>query len=80
MLAEIAIAATDLQEVLGMAIGIQLLTAYHYWRCIHHGTGYLPVIIPSKKLGMRKMEAFIIALIAIVGICFLVNIILAAHN
>ena len=29
ILAEIAIAATDLAEILGMTIGIQLLTAYH---------------------------------------------------
>lgn len=77
ILAEIAIAATDLAEVLGMAIGIHLLTGLPLiW-----GVGITVLdtflLLFLQRLGMRKMEAFIIALVAIVGISFLVEIILA---
>jgi manganese transport protein len=65
LLAEVAIAATDLAEVLGMAIGINLLTG-------------LPLHL--QRLGMRKMEAFIIALVAVVAVSFLTEIIIAKPN
>jgi manganese transport protein len=49
LLAEIAIAACDLAEVLGMAIGIQLLTGLPLdLGRFHYGAGYLPFTIPSK--------------------------------
>jgi manganese transport protein len=77
VLAEIAIAACDLAEVLGMAIGIQLLTGLPLiW-------GVLITVLDTflflllQRLGMRKMEAFIIALVAIIGLSFLTEIILA---
>ena len=76
-LAEIAIAATDLAEILGMAIGIQLLTGLPLvW-------GVLITVLDTflflllQRLGMRKMEAFIIAMVAIIGLSFLIEIILA---
>lgn len=76
-LAEIAIAATDLAEILGMAIGIQLLTGLPLiW-------GVLITVLDTflflllQRLGIRKMEAFIICLVAIIGLSFLVEIILA---
>src|SRR3982751_6739695 len=77
ILAEIAIAACDLAEVLGMAIGIQLLTGLPLiW-------GVLITVLDTflllllQRLGMRKMEAFIIGLVFIIGISFLIEIILA---
>lgn len=77
LLAEVAIAATDLAEVLGMAIGIQLLTGMPLlW-------GVLITVLDTflllllQRLGMRKMEVFIIALVAIIGFSFLIEIILA---
>jgi len=79
-LAEVAIAACDLAEVLGMAIGIQLLTGLPLiW-------GVLITVLDTfvflllQRLGMRKMEAFIIALVGIIGISFLIEIILAKPN
>jgi manganese transport protein len=76
-LAEIAIAATDLAEILGMAIGIQLLTGLPLiW-------GVLITVLDTflflllQRLGIRKMEAFIICLVAIIGFSFLTEIILA---
>src|SRR6187397_2195344 len=38
------------------------------------------LLLYLQRLGIRKMEAFIIGLIAVIGICFLVNIIMASPN
>ncbi|MEI9946661.1 MAG: Nramp family divalent metal transporter [Chitinophagaceae bacterium] len=77
VLAEIAIAACDLAEVLGMAIGLQLLTGIPLiW-------GVLITVLDTflllllQRLGMRKMEAFIIGLVFIIGMSFLIEIVLA---
>ncbi|HEY6506245.1 MAG TPA: Nramp family divalent metal transporter [Chitinophagaceae bacterium] len=77
VLAEIAIAATDLAEILGMAIGIQLLTGLPLIWGVSITVFDTFLLLYLQRLGMRKMEAFIIGLIAVIGICFLVNIIMA---
>ncbi len=77
LLAEIAIAATDLAEVLGMAIGIQLLTGLPLIWGVSITVLDTFLLLYLQRLGMRKIEAFIIALIAVIGVCFLINIILA---
>ncbi|HUS01105.1 MAG TPA: Nramp family divalent metal transporter [Chitinophagaceae bacterium] len=77
ILAEIAIAACDLAEVLGMAIGIQLLTGLPLVWGVSITVLDTFLLLYLQKLGMRKMEAFIITLVAIVAICFLIQIILA---
>lgn len=77
VLAEIAIAATDLAEVLGMAIGIQLLTSIPLLWAVLITVLDTFLLLFLQRLGMRKMEAFIIALVAIIGISFLTEIILA---
>lgn len=77
ILSEIAIAACDMAEVLGMAIGIHLLTGLPLL------TGTLITIADTflflllHHFGIRKMEAFIISLVAIIGMCFLIQIIMA---
>jgi manganese transport protein len=77
VLAEIAIAACDLAEVLGMAIGLQLLTGLP----LVYGVGITVLdtflLLFLQRLGMRRMEAFVIGLIAVVGGSFLVEILLA---
>lgn len=77
VLAEIAIAACDLAEVLGMALGIYLLTGLPIiWGvCITVLDTLL--LLWFQQFGIRKLEAFIIALVAIIGLSFLVEIILA---
>ena len=77
VLAEIAIAACDLAEVLGMAIGLQLLTGLPLIWGVSLTVLDTFLLLYLQKLGMRKMEAFIIALVAIVAISFLIEIILA---
>jgi manganese transport protein len=77
ILAEIAIAATDLAEVLGMAIGIQLITDIPLLWAVVITLLDTFLLLWLQRLGMRKMEAFIIALVAIIGFSFLIEIILA---
>ena len=77
VLAEIAIAACDLAEVLGMAIGLQLLfdIPLIWGVSITVLDTFLLLFLINK--GIRKMEAFIIALIAIIGISFFLEMVLA---
>src|SRR6187551_1901215 len=77
VLAEIAIAATDLAEVLGMAIGLNLLTGLPLIWGVTITVLDTFLLLYLQRLGMRKMEAFIIALVMIVGFSFLIEIILA---
>jgi manganese transport protein len=80
ILAEIAIAACDLAEVLGMALGIYLLTGLP----IIYGVGLTVVdtllLLWLQQYGIRKLEAFIIGLVIIIGLSFLIEIILAKPN
>ena len=77
LLAEIAIAATDLAEVLGMAIGIQLLTGMPLIWGVSITVLDTFLLLYLQKLGIRKMEAFIIALVAVIALSFLIQIIMA---
>ncbi len=77
ILAEIAITACDLAEVLGMAIGIQLLTGLPLVWGVSITVLDTFLLLYLQKLGMRKMEAFIITMVAVVAIAFLIEIILA---
>ncbi len=77
ILAELAIAACDLAEVLGMAIGIYLLTGLPLiWGTLITVLDTFVFLI-LQRYGIRKMEAFIISLVAIIGCSFLVEILIA---
>lgn len=76
-LAEIAIAATDLAEVLGMAIGLQLLFGLPLIWGVSLTVLDTLLILLLHSYGMRKMELFIISLVAIIGGAFLVEMFLA---
>lgn len=77
ILAELAIAACDLAEVLGMAIGIHLLTGLPIlWGTIITVLDTF-LFLFLQRWGIRKLEAFIIALVAIIGMSFLVQILIA---
>jgi manganese transport protein len=70
ILAEIAIAACDLAEVLGMAIGLKLLFGIPLlWGVLITVLDTI-LLLYLQKLGMRKLEAFIFALVLIILICF----------
>ena len=76
-LAEIAIAACDLAEVLGMAIGLNLLFGIPLlWGVLITFVDTL-LLLYLQHLGVRKIEAFIIGLVAVIGGCFLVEMFFA---
>ncbi|MBK5284926.1 MAG: Nramp family divalent metal transporter [Bacteroidia bacterium] len=77
ILAEIAIAACDLAEVLGMAIGLQLLFGLPLIWGVSITVLDTFLLLFLINFGMRKMEAFIISLIAIIGLAFLAEMIFA---
>lgn len=77
VLAEIAIAATDLAEVLGMAIGLQLLFGIPLIAGVSITVFDTFLILFLQSYGMRKMEAFILALVAIIGMSFFAEMIFA---
>ncbi|MEK6710171.1 MAG: Nramp family divalent metal transporter [Nitrospinota bacterium] len=77
VLAEIAIAACDLAEVLGTIIGLNLLFGLPllWGAAITVFDTFLFLAI--QRLGVRKMEAFIIMLVGTIGVCFLIEVFLA---
>jgi len=77
ILAELAIAACDLAEVLGMAIGIYLLTGLPILYGVLITVLDTFILLLLQRYGIRKIEAFIVALIATISISFLIELILA---
>lgn len=78
LLAEIAIAACDLAEVIGMAIGIHLLfpsVSILTGVCITVLDSFLLLFLLNK--GIRKLEAFIISLVALIGVSFFIQLLIA---
>ena len=74
---EIAIAASDLAEVIGSAIALNLL--FHLpiaVGVIVTGLDVL-VLLALQNRGVRVLEAIVVVLIATIGVCFLFEIILA---
>src|SRR5436309_1133541 len=75
VICEIAIAACDLAEVVGSAIGLQLLFGIPLvWGCIITASDVLLVLYLQTK-GFRYIEAIVITLITIIGGCFAAEII-----
>src|SRR6266702_3634486 len=70
IICEVAIAACDLAEVVGSAIGLQLLFGIPLvWGCIITASDVLLVLYLQTK-GFRYIEAIVITLITIIGGCF----------
>ena len=77
VLCEVAIAACDLAEVVGSAIGLQLLFGIPIvWGCVITCVDVLIVLYLQNK-GFRYVEAIVIMLILTVGACFAAELIFA---
>ncbi|HTO16752.1 MAG TPA: Nramp family divalent metal transporter [Edaphocola sp.] len=74
--AEIGIAACDLAEVLGMAIGLNLLLGIPLLMGVGISVFDTFLLLYLQKLGIRKLEAFIMALVATIGICFWIEMLM----
>ncbi len=80
LLAQIAIVACDLAEIIGMAIGLQLL--FHLpliWGVSLTITDTVLMLFLMNK-GMRKLEVFIMSMIFIVGLSFLIEMFIVSPN
>ncbi len=77
LLCEVAIAACDLAEVVGTAIGLQLLFGIPLvWGCVITALDVLMILWLQNK-GFRWIEALVITLIAVIGGCFVAELIFA---
>ncbi|QQR40073.1 Nramp family divalent metal transporter [Devosia rhizoryzae] len=76
-LAEIAIIATDIAEVIGTAIGLNLIFGIPLEIGVVITALDVFLILYLQKLGFRWVEALIIALLAVIAGCFIVQIALA---
>ncbi|MFT3987287.1 Nramp family divalent metal transporter [Aestuariivirga sp.] len=75
--AEIAIIATDIAEVVGTAIGLNLLFGIPLELGVLITALDVFLILALQRLGFRWIEAFVIALLALIFACFIVQIALA---
>ncbi len=78
ILAEIAIAACDLAEIVGMAIGLNLLFGLPLiWGVSITALDTILLLFLLKK-GMRTMELFIISMVSIIGISFVAEMLIVS--
>src|SRR5204863_6692760 len=77
VLAEIAICSTDLAEVIGTAIGLNLLFGIPLELGVLITALDVFLILWMQNLGFRWVEAFIVALLGIIAMCFAVQIAMA---
>ena len=76
-LAEIAIIATDIAEVIGTAIGLNLIFGIPLEIGVLITALDVFLILYLQKLGFRWVEALIITLLGVIAVCFAVQIFLA---
>ena len=77
LLAEIAIIATDIAEVVGTAIGLNLIFGIPLEIGVVITALDVFLILYLQKLGFRWIEAFIMTLLGVIAVCFAIQIALA---
>ena len=77
VLCEIAIAACDLAEVLGAAIGLNLLFGIPVLAGVLLTSLDILLLLWLTRFGIRIIEGFVLSLIAVMAVCFLLEILLA---
>ncbi|WP_082441621.1 Nramp family divalent metal transporter [Sphingomonas sp. Leaf33] len=77
ILCELAIVACDLAEVIGTAIALNLLFGLPLVAGIVITAFDVLLILGLQRFGFRKLEAFVIALLAIIAGCFAAQLIFA---
>jgi manganese transport protein len=75
--AEIAITATDLAEVIGTAIGLNLLFHVPLEIGVIITAADVFLILALQAFGFRWIEAFVVAMLGVIAACFAVQIALA---
>ena len=77
LLAEIAIIATDIAEVIGTAIGLNLIFGIPLELGVVITALDVFLILYLQRLGFRWVEALIITLLGVIAVCFAIQIALA---
>jgi len=73
-MAEIAIIACDLAEVLGGAVALNMLIHIPiFWGVVITGADVL-LLLALQRVGMRTIEAIVLLLVATIGVCYFVEI------
>ncbi|MBW8734896.1 MAG: Nramp family divalent metal transporter [Asticcacaulis sp.] len=76
-LAELAIIATDIAEVLGAALAFKLLFGLPLmWGIVLTALDLL-IVLGLKGRGFRQIEAIILSLVTTIGLCFLIELFLS---
>ncbi len=76
VMAEIAILACDIAEVLGGALAIKLLLGLPMWAGILLTAFDMLLVVGLKGRGFRKIEAIVAGLVATIVLCFLFELII----
>jgi manganese transport protein len=74
LMAELAIIACDLAEVLGGAVALNML--FHipiFWGVLITGVDVL-LLLAMQRFGMRTIEAIVLLLVATIGVCYFIEI------
>jgi manganese transport protein len=74
---EIAIVACDLAEVLGTAVGLHLLFGLPLLVGVLVTAADALLLLGIQRLGIRRMEGFIVSLVFTIGACFVLELVLA---
>ncbi|MBC2885945.1 Nramp family divalent metal transporter [Ochrobactrum sp. CM-21-5] len=77
LLAELAICATDLAEVIGTAIGLNLLFGIPLEIGVIITAADVLLVLYLQNKGFRRVEALIITLLGVIALCFLIQILMA---
>ena len=77
ILTEIAIAATDLAEVIGTIIALKLLFGMPYLMGLAVAAADTFLLLALQKRGVRLLELLTLALVGVIGVSFVVEIFLA---
>src|SRR5215217_5706378 len=77
ILCEVAIAACDLAEVIGAAIALNLLFHLPLMAGVLLTAADTLLVLWFTRFGIRVIEGFVLALVAVIGACFAVEIFLA---
>jgi manganese transport protein len=80
VLCEIAIAATDLAEVIGTIIALKLLFNLPYGWGLVVAAGDTFLLLALQRRGVRALELVTLLLVAVIGGSFVIEIILARPN
>jgi manganese transport protein len=77
LLAELAICATDLAEVIGTAIGLNLLFGIPLELGVLITALDVFIILWMQSMGFRWIEAFVVTLLGVITVCFAIQIAMA---